>query len=120
MITQVNTPHEPHLFREMVQGEDEAIDQFAVRLRWKPQQCDCGDQMKTQIQDQIISKCRSNELRRKRLEKGQTLTLQNSQEISRNFEAVKRSTESVSLPSGSVNRVNDRMPGRNVRDNAPQ
>ena len=64
-VAQVNTPYERHLFREMVQGEDETTDQFAVRLRWKAQQCDYGDQMEAQIRDQIISKCRCNELRRK-------------------------------------------------------
>ena len=45
-----------------MQGED---DQFAVRLRRKAQQCDYGDQMEAQIRDQIISKDRFNELRRK-------------------------------------------------------
>ena len=59
-----------------MQGEDETIDQFAVRLRGKSQQCDYGDQMEAQIRDKIISKCRSNELPRKLLEKGQTLILQ--------------------------------------------
>ena len=29
-VTQINTPYEWRLFREMVQGEDETIDQFAV------------------------------------------------------------------------------------------
>ncbi|KAK2554063.1 hypothetical protein P5673_024409 [Acropora cervicornis] len=28
-VTQINTPYERHLFREIVQGEDETIDQFA-------------------------------------------------------------------------------------------
>ena len=32
-VTQINTPYERHLFREMVQGEDDTIDQFAIRLR---------------------------------------------------------------------------------------
>ena len=115
-VTQVNTPYERHLFREMVQGEDETIDQFAVRLRRKAQQCDYGDQMEAQIRDQIISKCRSNELRRKLLEKGQTLTLQSLQEISRNYKAVKRQSQSMSLSSGLVNRVDDSMLRRNSGD----
>lgn len=78
------------LFREMVRGEDETIDQFAVRLRRKAQQCDYGDQMEAQIRDQIILKCRSNELQCKLLEKGETLTLQTLQEMARNHETVKR------------------------------
>ena len=104
-LTQINTPYE-NLIREMAQGEDETIDQFAVRLRRKAQQCDYGDQ--------IISKCRCNELRRKLLEKGQTLTLQTLQEIARNYEAVKRHTQSLS--SVSVNRVDDRRTRRSSRD----
>ncbi len=88
------------MFREMVQGqgESETIDQFAIRLRRKAQQCDYADQMEAQIRDQIISKCRSNELRRKFLEKGQTLTLQQLQEIARIFEAVKKQTKSMGPP----------------------
>ena len=104
-VTQINTPYERHLLREMVQGEDDTIDQFAVRLRHKAQHCDYGDQMEAQIRDQIISKCLFNELRRKLLEKGQTLTLQTLQEIARNYELVKRQTQSMSLSSVSVNRV---------------
>ena len=38
---------------------------------------------------QIVSKCRSNDLHRKLLEKGQALTLQKLQEIPHNYEAVK-------------------------------
>ena len=44
-----------------MQGEDEMIDQFVVRLRRKAQQCDYGDQMEAQIRDQIILKRFSNE-----------------------------------------------------------
>ena len=63
------------MFREMAQNENETIDQFAVRLRRKAQQCDYGDQLESQIRDQIISRCWSSDLRRKFLEKGQTLNL---------------------------------------------
>ena len=44
-VTQINIPYERHLFREMVQGENETVDQYAVRLRRKAQQCEYGDQM---------------------------------------------------------------------------
>ena len=57
-VTQVNVPYERHMFREMAQNENETIDQFAIRLRRKAQQCDYGDQMESQIRDQIISRCR--------------------------------------------------------------
>ena len=91
-LMQISTPYERHLFREMVQGEDETNEQFAVRLRRKAQQCAYGDKMEARIRDKIISKCRSNELRRMLLEKGQTLTLQTLQNITRNYEALKRQT----------------------------
>ena len=55
-VTQINIPYERHLFREMIQDENETVDQYAVRLRWKAQQCDCGYQIQAQIRDQIVSK----------------------------------------------------------------
>ena len=66
-VVQVHIPYERHLFREMVQAEGETVDQFAVRLRRKAQQCDYGEQMEAQIRDQIVSRCQSDELRRKLL-----------------------------------------------------
>ena len=113
-VVQVNIPYERHLFREMVQADGETIDQFAVRLRRKAQQCDYGEQMEAQIRDQIISRCWSDELRRKLL-KGQTLTLQNLQDIARNYEAVKRQTKSMSRSNDSVNRLRDDPANRNKR-----
>ena len=106
-VIQVNIPYERHLFREMVQAEGETVDQFAVRLRRKAQQCDYGEQMEAQIRDQIVSRCQSDKLRRKLLEKGQTLTLKSLQDIARNYEAVKRQTKSMSRSNDSVNRVRD-------------
>ena len=48
-VTQINTPYQQHLFREMVQEENETVDQSALRLRRKAQQCDYGDQMEAHI-----------------------------------------------------------------------
>ena len=76
-LSQIKIPLKRHLFREMVQGEIETIDQLAVRLRQKDQPCqqsDHGNQIEAQIRDQIISNCRSKELGCKLLEKVQTLT----------------------------------------------
>ena len=61
----------------MVQGESETIDKLAMRLKQKAQQCqqcDHGNQMENQIRDQVISNCRSKEVRRKILEKVQNLS----------------------------------------------
>ena len=113
-VTQVNFPYERHRFREMVQNEHETIDQFVVRLRRKAQQCDYGNQLKSQIIDQVISKCRSSDLRRKFLDKGHTLNLKQLQEIARTSAAVKRQAKSMCGPGDGVNRVSER-PNRQTR-----
>jgi hypothetical protein len=56
-VTHANVTYQRHMFREMAQNENETIDQFAVRLRRKAQQCNYGDQLESQIRDQIISRC---------------------------------------------------------------
>ena len=67
--------------------------------------------MDAQIRDQIISKCRSSKLHRKMLEKGQTLNLQQMQEVARTFEPVRRQTKNMSSPHDSgINRVRDGLP----------
>jgi len=38
--------------------------------------CDYGDQAETQIRDQVVQRCKSHELRKKLLEKGEKLTLE--------------------------------------------
>ncbi|XP_028412944.1 serine/arginine-rich splicing factor RS2Z32-like [Dendronephthya gigantea] len=92
----------------MAQNENETIDQFAVRLRRKAQQCDYGDQLESQIRDQIISKCRSSDLRRKFLERGQTPYLSQLQEIARTSEAVKRQAKSMNVQNDGMNRVSEK------------
>ena len=54
----------------MKQEELETVDQFVVR---------------DQIRDQIIDKCKSTQLRRKPLIKGQALTLEETQRIARSL-----------------------------------
>ena len=71
----VNVPYERHMFRRMSQEESETIDQFVTRLKQKSLSCDYGESSDELIRDQVIDKCRSVALRRKLLERGQTLTL---------------------------------------------
>ena len=82
-----NVPYERHMFRRMMQEENETIDQFVTRLKQKSVSCDYGEACDEFIRDQVIDKCRSVALRRKLLEKGQALTLKQLQEISRAHEA---------------------------------
>ena len=58
-------------FREKSQLANETIEQFVIRLRQKAHTCEFGDAatVDDQIRDQVISKCFSQELRRKLLQK---------------------------------------------------
>ncbi|XP_078355407.1 uncharacterized protein LOC144640050, partial [Oculina patagonica] len=77
---QVNVPYERHMFRQMKQEENETVDQFQAAI------CEFGTSKNEQIRDQIIDKCKSTELRRKLLAKGQDLTLTETQKIARSLE----------------------------------
>ena len=68
--------------------------------------------MEAQIQDQIVSKCRSNKLRCKLLKKGQALTLQNLKVIAHNYKVVRRQTQSMNFSTEPGNRVCESLPGR--------
>ena len=83
---QVNVPYERYIFRQMKQEEHEMVDQFVVRLSNQAANCEFGVMKNEQIRDQIIDKCKSTELRRKLLEKGQGLTLAETQKIARSLE----------------------------------
>ncbi len=71
----------------MIQEEDETVDQFVIRLKQKVLSCDFGESNDEFIRDQVIDKCHSIALHRKLLERGQTLTLKDFQEISCAHEA---------------------------------
>ena len=59
-----------------------------TRSRQKAQSCEFGDAaaVDEQIRDQVIRKCLSHNIRRKLLEKGKILTLQQLREIARVME----------------------------------
>ena len=80
---QTNIPCERLCFREMSQLPSKTVEQFVTRLRQKAQSCESGDAaaVDEQIRDQVISKCLSHNIRRKLLEKGKILTLQQLREI---------------------------------------
>lgn len=76
-----------HKFRKMTQVPGETIAQFVTRLRTEVDGCDFSD-ADNQIRDQVVEKCTSDRLRRKFLEKGDKLTLQEMLKISATYEAV--------------------------------
>lgn len=66
-----NTTYERHVFRQMKQDSDERIEIFAMRLRTQAERCDFGDQLESNIKDQLTEGCSSSLLRRKILERGE-------------------------------------------------
>lgn len=81
----VNTPFERHGFRLMTQEPTESVDQFVTRLKQKAQHCNF-DNADEHIRDQVIEKCKSSHLRRKLLERGGDLTLEQTLTTARAFE----------------------------------
>ena len=102
-----NVPYERLCFREISQLPSETMEQFATRLRPKAQPCEFGDAaaVDEQIPDQVISKCLSHNLRRKLLEKGKILTLQQLREIARVMEDSEKQARKIEVAANEVNRV---------------
>ena len=119
---QVNVPFERHVFRQMLQEESETVDQFVTRLRRQAENCMFEEQKEEQIRDQVIDKCRSRKLRRKLLEKGQELTLDQALSIARSSEAADIQAQKIESgngskvePSGRINIVSGERHGRYYR-----
>ena len=114
---QVNVPYERHIFRQMKQEEHETVDQFVVRLSNQAANCEFGATKNEQIRDQIIDKCKSTELRRKLLGKGQELTLADTQKIARSLELTQTQAKQIEGDVGaSVNAIKeDNKPEGNGR-----
>ena len=81
--------------------------QFVTRLRQVVKDCDYGDQADNQIRDQVVQRCTSHDLRRKLLEKGDTLTLEVLLKTAASFEAVQAQLESMKSRGVTVNQVRD-------------
>lgn len=65
-----NESYERHIFREIRQKKEERFDMFLVRLREQADRCNFGEQLDSNIREQITSGCCSDVLRRKILERG--------------------------------------------------
>ena len=75
LVPKTNVAYARHMFRRCVQNPDESVQQFATRLRQLASDCDYGTEKDNQIRDEIIYKVRSDSIRRKLLEAGETLSL---------------------------------------------
>ena len=101
---QSNVPYQRHTFRSMSQEQNETIKQFITRLRIKAETCEFHN-IDEHIRDQIIEMCRSNYLRRKLLEKGRELTLQQVRDIARAMEDSEKQAKDMEILSSDVNKV---------------
>ena len=81
--------------------------QFVTRLRQVVKDCDYGDQADNQIRDQVVQRCTSHDLRRKLLEKGDTLTLDVLLKTAASYEALQAQLESIMSKNFNVNRIRD-------------
>ncbi|XP_068674632.1 uncharacterized protein [Montipora foliosa] len=106
---QANFPYERLYFREMSQLPSESVEQFVTQVRQKAQSCEFGDAaaVDEQIRDQVISKCLSHNIRRKLLEKGKILTLQQLREIARVMEDSEKQARKIEGAAKEVNRVGE-------------
>ena len=109
-------------FRKMEMLPQETVQQFTTRLKGESVNCGFNDYSEEKaILDQIVTKCRSSELRTKLLEKGDALTLQMAREIARSLETSQQQAsqmegleESVAkLRLNSEKKREDRFKGRN-------
>lgn len=95
-----------HVFRKEIQKQSETIAQFVSRLRTMSDGCAYAD-VDTEIVDQVIGNCLSENLRHKLLSKGSDLTLAKLMEISASFEALEIQTREMKVNTPLVaNRVN--------------
>ena len=101
-VPKVNIPFERHLFKQMQQEDGESVMKFIARLRARGKQCSFQD-LDDQIRDQVIHTVRSDRLKRKLLEGGQSLTLVKLQEIVTSFEAVENQMAAMNI--SEVNRL---------------
>ena len=104
-LPKANIPYERHVFRQMKQESGESIDQFVIRLTHQAENCNFGGQQTEQIRDQVIDKCRSSGLRRKLLERGQDLELENVQQIARAMEAAEIQSRKMEESKDVVNHL---------------
>ena len=106
-IPQANVPFQRHEFRQAKQEEDETVDQFVTRLSQLAETCEFTE-IKENIRDQVIDKCKSHRLRKKLLETGRNLTLERAQDIARAMETAERQATMIEndFRGESVNALN--------------
>ena len=74
-VPKVDTRYARHCFRQLTQAPGETTRQFATRLRRAAKDCDYGAGTDNQFSDEILCNCNSMYIKRKLLEEGQGLAL---------------------------------------------
>ena len=83
-----NETFQRHIFRKMIQLEDETVSQYCARLR-KAANNGCNyNEVDKMIRDQIVEYCLSDELRKKLMEEGNGLDLAKVLQLAATHEAV--------------------------------
>ena len=102
-----NVTFQRHIFRKMIQMENETIVQYCARLRKAGGNgCNYND-LDNQIRDQIVEYCSSDDLRKRLMEEGNDLTLARTLTLANTHESVEsRFKEMSSRPL--LNRVSEK------------
>lgn len=101
-----NVAYQRHVFSQITQETGETIDNFVTRIKTVAKTCDYGTLFNDMIRDQVIDKCRSNQLRR-RLLREPDLDLDKAMNIARASEASEKqaiqmeNVNSNHIPSGA-------------------
>lgn len=103
----VNVPYERHVFHSMCQSTTETVVQYITRLRQQAESCNFGNigDVDERIRDQVIEKCTSHHLRRKLLEKGCGLTLEQLKDIACALEESEKQAKSIEGVVSDVNKL---------------
>ncbi|XP_077868350.1 uncharacterized protein LOC144358564 [Saccoglossus kowalevskii] len=88
-VVKTNATYQRHIFRKMSQGED-TIAQFFTKLKKASDGCEYGADLNNQIRNQVVGQCNSDRLRRKLLERGDLLTLNETLKIAATYKTVRK------------------------------
>lgn len=97
--------YERHIFRLLKQEPDEKFERFLVRLRQQAMKCKFTDKDE-HIIDQITEKCKSEDLRKKILKTGDSMTLDQILMEANTLEAVQRQLENFEKKNNDAQSIN--------------
>ena len=125
-VPQKNAAFARQTFHQVVQKEGETVLQFVTRLRRAARDCDFGGEKDNQIRDAVLSKCKSDYVRRKLLEAGDELTLAKAMKVADKCEKVESQMAALSVKGKTyqsdttVNMVSDRKPKPHDKSSKPK